>query len=1335
MIRMRISLVLLAAIATSAIPVFAADADSCLQQGRAHLFEGTVSGLRDAYNTFDGCLDDPDCIDCNDSRELKFLHAVTRVIMWVARDDGQPIDSAIEIAEDFGFGLLGDHFTQLDITNPDYPAASYGTHDMPAETPDVSDFKAFAVDELWPPFVDFIDNSAIPEIDALLAELESIGDSPSDPFRIFFYPHETRLGKTIEVDYGEVLLLKGALTYIKALIHTRIAYDLYIDSNDMLIEKAYAGDLNLSDDILSPYPHLLKILPTINDPNDGNEILAQAKGDLIAGIDYCFLALDYILTEDDPQADDVLYIDPRDYEALDEVLSRLRIIKNSLLDDTSITHPRKTQQNYTVMDVNSAEKGNLSLVHDAFGGVRGGSFLFQIDQSTYSDWEIESFHMNDSVFLAELEMYNSPGTGGILAGIISADKSKITEMTFEYWGIYVGSISQLSANLSNQTQENVEFDLNPIYGGTSRYPNPVSPRDLLPQFDSWNYPLPGTLAWALGNDGTFGGLAPGMTQRDWQIISDLQPGGLVYLDFISPGQVIVDGAISDWTTDQLVFEDISGDGNSSWPGGVDIENFYLAYDSDSIYVATSLYDSIETSDPSYAYQFTVYMSYDLDEIQSKESIKFEITVSQSNVDGQLYSRRTEPWGYSYWEPLNSFESAAGSRAIEFKVPFASLPGHLPGRFISVDSELKYNGWIEIGGEQNHTHLQIGEIGNISGTVLLSNETDYQGVPIIVQAYTDDSDPEGTMVSSTVIKEPGPYMIEGVGLGWQGWVRAFSSCYNFNEAGVDSQQIETITPVFVWQPETTGVDLVLPACSDYLPGVVEIAVGVPYNGSLISQNQDELWHHFIADSDGVFSVTLTGDFGAFLGVYDDLDGHKLIGSSNPDLKINVQAGKHYYVLADRIWGEGNYTLTVSHFGPPVLNDDCSNATEVITGVTYNGSTVGCIGDDITECGNGDDYDVWHTFTAGSDGVYQIELTDSISATLAIFDSCGGKQILCKEPWQYPGPAYLNASAGFTYLIRIAGGWKQTGDYSLTISYFSSPLINDQCANAVELFGGVTESGSNYGALDDDVWYKFIPAQDGVYEVNVIDMSSDIDVFDDCDGNEVPTGYSSKPYFAAEMSKTYTIRLERSPWSQPDNFTIDVSYLTSAVENDHRQDALQVEPNNSYPGNTAWATQDGISSCGWDDKMDVWYVFTPQNSGVYSVELTDADFSAGLSVFEEGWPLWLDEISEILCKDAFSTGPSYFYGKAGSEYYFRVAGYGYQTGSFTFNLGKISERAFLIDVNSDGIVDHRDLARMMDSWLASCPQPYKCDGCDFDFNNQVDFVDLSIMANEWMGGGLP
>jgi len=45
----------------------------------------------------------------------------------------------------------------------------------------------------------------------------------------------------------------------------------------------------------------------------------------------------------------------------------------------------------------------------------------------------------------------------------------------------------------------------------------------------------------------------------------------------------------------------------------------------------------------------------------------------------------------------------------------------------------------------------------------------KGDPIFIPAYTDPEDPDGSIVASTMITEPGHYTLDGIGLGWRGYV--------------------------------------------------------------------------------------------------------------------------------------------------------------------------------------------------------------------------------------------------------------------------------------------------------------------------------------------------------------------------------------------------------------------------------------------------------------------------------------------------------------------------------------------------------------------------------------
>ncbi|MCJ7791349.1 MAG: hypothetical protein MUP49_02900, partial [Dehalococcoidia bacterium] len=98
----------------------------------------------------------------------------------------------------------------------------------------------------------------------------------------------------------------------------------------------------------------------------------------------------------------------------------------------------------------------------------------------------------------------------------SEDGNSFSNGTFEYWGFASGDINNLSGQLVQTEVWDVNINLNPIFGGTPRYPSPVNPRDLLPQFfNEENVPIAGTFGHGLGNDATLGGILPDMTQENW----------------------------------------------------------------------------------------------------------------------------------------------------------------------------------------------------------------------------------------------------------------------------------------------------------------------------------------------------------------------------------------------------------------------------------------------------------------------------------------------------------------------------------------------------------------------------------------------------------------------------------------------------------------------------------------------------------------------------------------------------------------------------------------------------------------------------------------------------
>jgi hypothetical protein len=127
----------------------------------------------------------------------------------------------------------------------------------------------------------------------------------------------------IDIDYGDVLVFKGALTAAKAGIYIVTAYNLDVDI-DVLLSLYNAATLNIQTDIINAYPQLLALLP--------DQQLPQAKLILKEAISLLTAAIDFIVSETNPQDYDLIVIDnPADVERFRLLLADV----DSALDTTT----------------------------------------------------------------------------------------------------------------------------------------------------------------------------------------------------------------------------------------------------------------------------------------------------------------------------------------------------------------------------------------------------------------------------------------------------------------------------------------------------------------------------------------------------------------------------------------------------------------------------------------------------------------------------------------------------------------------------------------------------------------------------------------------------------------------------------------------------------------------------------------------------------------------------------------------------------------------------------------------------------------------------------------
>jgi hypothetical protein len=128
----------------------------------------------------------------------------------------------------------------------------------------------------------------------------------------------------VEVDYGDVLVLKGSLFLAKAGILILNSYNFAIDI-DKIVSLYNAVKLDIQKNIIKAYKNFLNLLP--------DQKLSQAKELLRNGISIFAEAIDFIVGETDPQDNDLFVIDdPAAKQEYRDLLTDL----NSALDQTAL---------------------------------------------------------------------------------------------------------------------------------------------------------------------------------------------------------------------------------------------------------------------------------------------------------------------------------------------------------------------------------------------------------------------------------------------------------------------------------------------------------------------------------------------------------------------------------------------------------------------------------------------------------------------------------------------------------------------------------------------------------------------------------------------------------------------------------------------------------------------------------------------------------------------------------------------------------------------------------------------------------------------------------------
>ena len=222
---------------------------------------------------------------------------------------------------------------------------SHDYYEIPAGAPDYDGIRQI------------LRTSTVPELDAILAELNLITETQSNRFQIWFVPEETGQSNPVEVDFAEVMILKSVLKWAKGWILAESAYDQNMTEADqeLLMQKIYGNAVSINLDILNKYPNFLKVLPTTGHPENGKAMLADARKSILEAIGDILAGMDYMESEDDPkgadpQNDELLFIDGSNRRQVDSVRQRLTTLRDSLLNDTVAVMSGDDQRTYQLTD-------------------------------------------------------------------------------------------------------------------------------------------------------------------------------------------------------------------------------------------------------------------------------------------------------------------------------------------------------------------------------------------------------------------------------------------------------------------------------------------------------------------------------------------------------------------------------------------------------------------------------------------------------------------------------------------------------------------------------------------------------------------------------------------------------------------------------------------------------------------------------------------------------------------------------------------------------------------------------------------------------------------------
>lgn len=341
--------------------------------------------------------------------------------------------------------------------------------------------------------------------------------------------------------------------------------------------------------------------------------------------------------------------------------------------------------------------------------------------------------------------------------------------------------------------------------------------------------------------------------------------------------------------------------------------------------------------------------------------------------------------------------------------------------------------------------------------------------------------------------------------------------------------------------------------------------------------------------------------------------------------------------------------------------------------------------------------------------------------------------------------------------------QVRAFRVTVTAEPFCTANDECSGAFNAGVGTTYVDNTQSCVDGpesecddpdnpasrDVWHKFIAPENRFYSIQVCSDAfvPMLSVYDGCGGPELGCDAgagtdcltnSSIVDIRARAGHEYMIRVAGVDGGAGASW-IHITPGECVSANDVCADALDVGVGQTYVDNACSIDDGPWPSCDTDQasSMDVWYKFTPTQSGLYAMQICSDSFDTMLSVYSDSC-----SGPQIGCCDSDYGGCMTFsstvsvHAWVGHQYYIRVASVSGDAGVAVLNIEPLAaptndlcDGATLI---GQGQIRFNTAASELDGFEASCDDSFYPSMHDLWYRfvaPMCGFYKFSVCTNEF------